>query len=106
MKNFIRFTNLYACPKDSGLLRRRWLAFCVKWSLVMALWFASPKAQASHSMGADLTYKCLSGNTYKVTLTFYRDCSGINAPVDPVVDINSAVCGQSLSVTCYARPGT
>jgi len=31
---------------------------------------------ASHVMGADITYTCLGGNVYQVTLTLYRDCSG------------------------------
>src|SRR5436189_6070431 len=73
--------------------------------MVLALLF-SQHARASHSMGADLTYTCLGGNTYKVTLTFYRDCIGIAAPVNPFVNISSASCGQSLGVTCYARAGT
>ena len=63
-------------------------------------------SKASHTMGADLTYQCLGGNTYKITLSFYRDCIGIAAPVNPLVKINSASCGQSLNVTCYARAGT
>ncbi len=75
------------------------------WLFAM-LWLTSHHASASHSMGADLTYTCLGGNTYKVTLTFYRDCIGIGAPVNPFVTINSVSCGQSLGVTCYARPGT
>lgn len=32
---------------------------------------------ASHFAGADLTYKCLGGNDYLITLSFYRDCSGV-----------------------------
>ncbi len=63
-------------------------------------------AYASHTMGADLTYECLGGNSYKVTLSFYRDCIGIPAPANAVVTINSPSCGQNLSVTCYPRPGT
>ncbi len=70
------------------------------------LWLSGQKATASHSMGADLTYTCLGGNTYQVTLTFYRDCIGIAAPTNPFVTINSASCGQSLGVTCYPRAGT
>ncbi len=36
--------------------------------------------RASHFAGAELTYLCMGGATYKITLSFYRDCSGINAP--------------------------
>ena len=57
-------------------------------------------------MGADLTYESLGGNTYKVTVSFYRDCIGIPAPANPFVTISSSSCGQGLGVTCYPRPGT
>jgi len=36
-------------------------------------------ANATHFSGSDLTYTCLGGNTYQITFTFYRDCSGANA---------------------------
>ena len=68
--------------------------------------FAAKESKASHAMGADLTYQCLGGNTYKITVSFYRDCIGIPAPTNPFVNINSASCGQSLGVTCYPRAGT
>lgn len=64
------------------------------------------QSKASHAMGADLTYQCLGGNTYRITLSFYRDCIGIPAPTNPFVNINSASCGQSLGITCYPRTGT
>ncbi|HEX5001054.1 MAG TPA: PKD domain-containing protein [Bacteroidia bacterium] len=63
-------------------------------------------AQASHSMGADLTYQCLGGNTYKIRVSFYRDCIGIAAPPSAFVNIVSASCGQSLGVTCNPVSGT
>ena len=66
----------------------------------------SGRAHASHAMGADLTYQCLGGNTYMITVSFYRDCIGIAAPGSPFVTISSASCGQSLGVTCYRRAGT
>src|ERR1700704_4209305 len=87
----------------------------MKRSIYSKVWFALmilsnvffvQQSKASHAMGADLTYTCLGGNTYKITLSFYRDCIGIPAPVNPFVSINSASCGQSLGVTCYARAGT
>src|SRR5688572_21408920 len=68
--------------------------------------FFSEKSLATHSMGADLTYECIGGNTYKVRLSFYRDCIGTTEPVNALINISSASCGQSLSVTCYKIPGT
>jgi hypothetical protein len=64
----------------------------------------SIKADASHIMGMDLSYKCLGNNQYEVFLSFYRDCNGSNAPVSPVIDWVGA-CGsgsinlQQISVT-------
>ncbi len=54
-----------------------------------------PKIKADHSMGADLAYTCVNENTYNFVLTFYRDCSGIEAPSSVTVDINSNSCGLS-----------
>ena len=53
-----------------------------------------------------MTYECLGGNTYKIRLSFYRDCIGINAPANVYVNIRSTTCGQNLGVTCYPIPGT
>ncbi|MBL0104160.1 MAG: hypothetical protein IPP51_10690 [Bacteroidetes bacterium] len=53
------------------------------YGLLIALWMlALPSAKASHSMGSDLTYHCLGGNQYEITLSFYRDCAGIDADND------------------------
>lgn len=80
-----------------------------KWLLIAAallFFLGGREARASHAMGADLTYECLGGNTYRVRLSFYRDCIGINAPANVYVNIRSASCGQNLGVTCYPIPGT
>lgn len=74
--------------------------------IVFASFFSIEKAFATHSMGADLTYTCMGGNTYKLRLTFYRDCFGIAAPIQPYVSINSASCGQDLTVYLDAILGT
>ena len=66
----------------------------------------SHQAVASHAMGADLTYQCLGGNTYKVRLSFYRDCIGIPAPANVYINVRSANCNKALGVTAYPIPGT
>ncbi|MBL7924791.1 MAG: PKD domain-containing protein [Bacteroidia bacterium] len=81
---------------------RHWLLILV----AVVLTASSKDANASHAMGADLTYECLGGNTYKVRLSFYRDCIGIPAPANIYVNIRSVSCGQNLGVTCYPIPGT
>jgi len=64
------------------------------------------QANASHAMGADLTYECLGGNTYKVRFSFYRDCIGIPAPANVYISVRSASCNQNLGVTANPIPGT
>ncbi|CAN5637141.1 hypothetical protein BH11BAC2_BH11BAC2_11410 [soil metagenome] len=81
----------------------------LQWFFILTLGItlsSSKNAQASHAMGADLTYQCMGGNTYKVRLSFYRDCIGISAPANVYVNIKSASCGQNIGVTCYPIPGT
>ncbi len=34
-------------------------------------------ASASHVAGADITYRCLGGDTYEIQLNVFRDCGGI-----------------------------
>lgn len=63
-------------------------------------------SHASHTMGADLTYQCLGGEQYQLTLSFYRDCSGINAPSSVKIDVKSASCGISTSITMQPIAGT
>lgn len=60
----------------------------------------SKHAHASHAMGADLSYECLGGDSFRVTLNFYRDCFGIDAPTDALINLSSVSCGiGSLSFT-------
>ena len=75
-------------------------------SLITLLLLSTNNVSASHTMGADLTYQCLGGNTFKITVSFYRDCIGIAAPTSPYVTITSATCSKNIGVTCYPRPGT
>ncbi len=64
------------------------------------------QANASHAMGADLTYESLGGNTYKVRFSFYRDCVGIPAPANVYISIRSVSCNRNLGVTANPIPGT
>ena len=76
-------------------------------------------ANASHSMGSDLTYHCLGGNTYEIQLSFYRDCAGIDAdtggyivfqsscyPADSVLIYQIAATGQEISPVCPSNTTT
>ena len=68
--------------------------------------------KASHFAGADLTYTCLGGSSYQITLSFYRDCSGVSAPntanvyfscsSNPVFNFNvqlNQIVGSGLEIT-------
>ncbi len=48
--------------------------------LVLIPFFSIQNTQASHYSGSDISLTCLGGNTYLVTVTYYRDCEGISAP--------------------------
>lgn len=63
-------------------------------------------AQATHIAGANLTYQHISGNTYKVSLSLYRDCSGSQMQPSYNVQIASATCAQNLSVNVTQEAGT
>lgn len=67
---------------------------------------AQNEAFASHAQSADITYQCLGGNQYQVTLSFYRDCAGVAAPTTATINISSASCGQNLTLTLNRIAGT
>jgi gliding motility-associated-like protein len=61
--------------------------------------FCTETARASHAMGADLRYECLGNNQYRITLRFYRDCTGISAPSSPSVQITAPGCAGATTLT-------
>ncbi len=50
-------------------------------------------------MGGELTYRWVSGNTYKLTLSVYRDCFGISIDQSYPITISSVNGGVSFSDT-------
>jgi gliding motility-associated-like protein len=64
------------------------------------------EAFASHAQSADITYQCLGGNQYKISLSFYRDCAGVTAPTTATINISSASSGQNLTLTLNQITGT
>lgn len=63
------------------------------------------QVQATHDAGADLTYTCIGGNDYLITLTFYRDCSGVTEPTTAEIDFTSS-CTGAFSVVLNKVPPT
>lgn len=57
-------------------------------------------------MGADITYRCLGGNTYEITLSFYRDCYGVKAPDSAIYKLASQSCGIQANYVAQPVPGT
>ncbi|GAB4130714.1 MAG: hypothetical protein Fur0041_00150 [Bacteroidia bacterium] len=74
--------------------------------LILTFIQANNEAYASHAQGADLTYTCLGGNQYRLRLSFYRDCSGSQAPGSVNIDISSVSCNQNFSTTLYPITNT
>ncbi len=71
--------------------------------LALLLLELTPKTTfASHAMSAEISYACLGGDTFLVTLNFFRDCAGISAPVSATITIGSDTCG--INDTTYALP--
>src|ERR1035438_6291652 len=47
----------------------------VAFLVIASLIIPNQKANATHAMGAEITYKCLGNNRYLITWEFYFDCS-------------------------------
>jgi hypothetical protein len=62
-------------------------------------------SNASHIVGGEITYHWVSGNTYDIKLTFYRDCAGIPAPTTINMDIKSMTCATTGQVILYPQGG-
>jgi gliding motility-associated-like protein len=60
--------------------------------------FLPTLVQASHNVGADISYRCLGNNQYEITLNYYRDCNGIGSPTTVNFNVNSpSNCGAALT---------
>ncbi|MFT5817005.1 MAG: hypothetical protein ACI95K_000485, partial [Lentimonas sp.] len=55
------------------LLKKSVLTFI----LILPFLFSSQKAEATHVMGADITYKCVDSLKFEFTITYYRWCAGV-----------------------------
>ena len=84
------------------LFTRSLIFFCLTTGLLLA---EVERAWATHSMAADLSYKCLDtvNHIYLFTYTFYRDCAGIEAPLTVSLNISSS-CSGAFSATLNQVP--
>lgn len=77
--------------------------------LAIGLVTLSPIARASHLYGADLFYTYISGNTYKIQLDVYGDCSGAAFPnlfsAQPEVQVfDNTTLFQTISLSLTGNP--
>ena len=67
--------------------------------LIFILFFGlSSRYEASHIVSADLTYECVGGLTYKLTLKLYRDCGGLGLGPFEVVNYKSDSCSRNANL--------
>lgn len=78
----------------------------IGWLLAIILSLSSLQTFATHAQSADISYTCLGGNSYEITVSFYRDCAGVSAPGSVTVNSSSISCGQIFNTTLYPDPGT
>ena len=89
-------TSKYYLNKTLSIFR--WIALCF-------LMLCNQSVFATHSAGADIKYKYLSGNQYEVTVTFYRDCGGVAEPNSVSVNCKSQNGGFNFNVTANKVTG-
>lgn len=81
--------------------------YLIALSTIFLIITSTSNLKASHFVGADLTYTCLGGATYLITLSFYKDCSGISAPnTAPVVFTCSSNSNFNFTATLQKISGT
>lgn len=57
------------------------------------------QVDASHIIGGDIQYEYLGNNQYYIKLVLYREMTGIPLGATEIVDIRSASCGYSSTIT-------
>ena len=72
--------------------------------VILALGGISNQVQATHAAGAEITYRCLGGDTFELTYKFYRDCGGVGAP--SAAAINRTTGGGNRTFISCTNGGT
>ncbi len=77
------------------------------WVVLLSISFLiNKKSHATHAQSADITYQCLGGNQFEISVSFYRDCAGVAAPNSITINSSSATCTQNFNTTINQIPGT
>lgn len=66
--------------------------------LILVLVLSTSNSFASHIISAEISYTHVSGNDYEITLTIYRDCSGVNVGTQEYITIQSDICGDTTQL--------
>ncbi|MBO2009780.1 hypothetical protein [Hymenobacter negativus] len=74
------------------------LRFLILFLAGLSLGFAR-SARASHAVGGSLTYTSLGGNSYRVRVDFFRDCSGIFPPSSLNLNCQTACSSTGTTTT-------
>ena len=75
--------------------------------LILSILLILPtRSNATHMMGGDITYECISPGKYKLTVKIYRDCRGIpfNNPLMSVFCADGGSISNSVNLN-YTRVG-
>lgn len=70
------------------------LFFCIAFIFLLL-----QKTQATHLMGADISYECIAPGQYKIRLQLYRDCKGVAIGTSQILSYSSAQCGVNSTIT-------
>ncbi len=92
--------------EDSQIKNCTSLKYWIVLLLFLLAFLPGKKSFATHASGSDLTYTWVSGNTFRVTVSFYRDCAGVAAPNTISLDARSVSCNRNQSYTLTRIPGT
>ena len=78
------------------------------WPVLFRLWFvsilvfglviSSIKVQATHALGAELTYEHVGNNEYKLRLSFYYDCNSSFTNIGHSIRINSSCYNDEIEL--------
>ncbi len=108
------FVSIAIKEKSMGKVYKRTMALA---AFVLMLFLGSVDANATHALGGDLAYTCVSVDPvtgeaiYDVQIQFYRDCGGIPARTSLLLSYQSVGCSGGgsinvpLSLTCMSAAG-
>ena len=71
--------------------------------VLITLLLSCLRADASHLMGGEITWECLSGGQYRFTLKLYRDCNGIPAPANAVLRVHNHPAVSTIPMTLVSQ---